>query len=158
MSNTIELGNEVIVSDPCYTRGTWCSGTINGVKPGTYRTSLEYMDDRVSELKVIHESKNDYRAKWEIQDFEVGVDSGQAGVFDSSIYPHGETGDSEDLNTFYGKCCQATRYNQGGSVAGKGFVSSSGWGDGGYQCYVAKDKNGSIYGIRIIYIYDEEEG
>lgn len=38
-------------------------------------------------------------------------------------------------------------------------VTSSGLGDGGYDCYVAKNEHGQIIGIKIDYFptYDEDE-
>ena len=36
-------------------------------------------------------------------------------------------------------------------------MSSSGYGDGGYDCYIAREQNGYIVAIRIEYIPEEEE-
>lgn len=112
--STIELSDKVMVSDPCYKRGTWCHGTVDNVLPGTYRCIVTYSDElmwgeRVSALTVFHESVQESEIKkGEKAPFTVGVDSGQAGIFCDSIYPHGETGDYGDMNSFYGVCCDAT--------------------------------------------------
>lgn len=37
---TIELGSEVIVSDPCYSLGTWCQGHLTDVKAGKYNAFM----------------------------------------------------------------------------------------------------------------------
>ena len=185
----ITLSSKVVVSDPCYSRDTWCMGFLENVKPGNFTPILEYEDreERVRELTVVHESKSYIPpSSWEKQDFEVGVDSGQAGIFCDTIYPVGkETGEYGDKSTFYGTCCEATlgegyraiekwgrdgqkgprpEWNQGDTVFGKGLVSSSGYGDGGYDCFVARNAEGQIIAIKIEFIpedveddYEEEE-
>ncbi len=225
----INLSDKVVVSDPCYTRGTWCMGTLDNVKPGPYRTSLTYTDQtagwgtRVAELIVAHETHivNDRTVSdnWEKTDIHVGVDSGQAGVFCDTIYPQGETGEYDEKGSFYSECCNATlgegyenqqrwhdlsrelesnkrgdrykeialevledmkgyytqevyemrktaletgvmpprpEWNQGNTVFDKGFVSSSGFGDGGYECFIQKDEDGKIVAIKIVFISDED--
>jgi hypothetical protein len=218
----IELGEKVIVSDPCYTRGTWCHGSVEGLLPGKYNCIVTYSDEgswgeRVSQLTVHHESvKVTQLRKGEATPFSVGVDSGQAGIFCDSIYPEGEEmGEYADKESFYGTCCNATTgdgyenqqrkfyfnneinmveelikelikefptteegtgdrilqyhkirletvkeqlanhvdipWTQAGLVFGKGVVSSSGYGDGGYGCKIYK-KDGKVIGIRIIYL------
>lgn len=214
----IELGEKVIVSDPCYTRGTWCQGIVEELLPGNYNCIVTYSDEgtwgnRVSQLTIHHESvKPTQLRKGERAPFTVGVDSGQAGIFCDSIYPEGEEiGNYGDENSFYGTCCNATlgegyenqqrswynnyeikriekdieelskledgagarmiEYNKirletlkeqqanhvdipwtkAGTVFGKGVVSSSGYGDGSYECIVYK-KDGKVIGIRIVYL------
>ena len=39
----------------------------------------------------------------------------------------------------------------------EGVASSSGYGDGGYDCYVARNNEGEIIGIRIVYISEEND-
>lgn len=154
----ITLSDSVVVSDPCYQRDIWCMGFLKGVKPGTYIPEIFLgSNGRVESIEVCHESHT--AQKWEKTDFEVGVDSGQAGIFDDSIYPHGETGEYDDLTQFYGKCCALTldQPHRGGTLEGKGLVSSSGYGDGGYDCEVSKNLKGEIIAIRIIFIPEEEE-
>ena len=39
-------------------------------------------------------------------------------------------------------------------------MSSSGYGDGGYNCYLLRDKNNEVVGFQIVFIeddYDEDE-
>jgi hypothetical protein len=183
----ITLSNKVIVSDPCYTRGIWCTGTFDNVKPGKYIPYLIYGseegsrdDTRVYELAVVHESADPiFPAQWTEADFEVGVDSGQAGVFCDSLYPVGENnGEYEEPNSFYGACCNATlgegyrmindwfahgktgprpEWSQGDSVFDKGFVSCSGYGDGGYSCFFAVDDEDQIIAIKIVFMGEEAE-
>ena len=85
-----------------------------------------------------------------------GVDSGQAGIFDDSKYPDTdeERGEYGDNDRFYGKCCNKTMNNEGCGVFDGCFVSSSGYGDGSYNCYIA-EKDNEIIGIAIQFI-DED--
>lgn len=98
--------------------------------------------------------------KWEDSKIHVGVDSGQAGVFDADIYPKGECGEYGDKESFYGQCCDTTLNWPGAGVIKGGVVSSSGYGDGGYRCMIAKDpfENAKIIAIKIIFIGDPEDG
>ena len=36
LKNKIQLGEEVMVSDPCYSIGTWCQIKLSNVLPGFY--------------------------------------------------------------------------------------------------------------------------
>ena len=90
MSAIIKLGNKVMVSDPCYGLGTWCQGVLENVLPGNQKCDVEYSDEgewgeRVSAIEVVHENYN-RPVEFEPEDFEVGVDSGQAGIFDYNYY------------------------------------------------------------------------
>lgn len=88
---TITLGDKVMVSDPCYGLGTWCQGVLENVLSGVYDCNVEYSDEgdwgtRVSAIEVTHESCRGKFIALECEDFEVGVDSGQAGIFDYEYY------------------------------------------------------------------------
>lgn len=87
-------------------------------------------------------------------------DSGQAGFFCDSIYPKGETGEFGDKETFYGVACDATLETEhsAGIIFNKGFLSSSGFGDGGYNLYLHKTNDtGEVIGAKIVFIGDEDE-
>lgn len=152
----ISLSSKVIVSDPCYTLPTWCQARINNVLPGDYKTDVFTTDEtngwgeRCSHMVAIHEdylNKKDFI--WEDSNEDIGVDSGQAGIFCSSIYPEGEsTGEYGNLKTFYGQCCDLTRTSKScGIIKNRGVVSSSGFGDGSYKLYLAKESNGYVIGF-----------
>ena len=88
---TIMLGGKVMVSDPCYGIGTWCQGVLENVLPGVYDCNVEYSDEgdwgiRVSAIEVTHESCKGKFVQLEREEFDVGVDSGQAGIFDYEYY------------------------------------------------------------------------
>lgn len=88
-----------------------------------------------------------------LTEIHVGVDSGQAGLFDSALYPANGAADE----AFYDKCCDLTLGDaQAGSV-GFGIVSSSGYGDGGYNCFVKTNTEGEVVGVAIVYICHGED-
>lgn len=110
----IRLGNKVMVSDPCYGLNTWCQGVLENVLPGTYNCKVEYSDEgslgvRVAAIEATHQDCGIYR--FEIADFEVGVDSGQAGIFDYEYYAKYHT-DSKDRDhvddEWYDMVCNKT--------------------------------------------------
>lgn len=148
---------KLTISDPCYERGTWCQGELENVQNGKWAGLALYgktdWGSRVWELRAVHA---DYPIDSKISEkteIHVGVDSGQAGIFDSMNFRGGE--DAYGDAGWYDECCNATNgANQGGIIDG-GVVTSSGFGDGGYDCYVARD-NGKIVAVKVIFIADEE--
>jgi hypothetical protein len=154
------------VTDPCYDKETWCSGTLDA-RNGTWEAYVEVSDEgqwgkRAATLIVFHEETQHSGGGWEKSKINVGVDSGQAGFFDNALYPDTErTGEYGDVNTFYGKVCTLTHDEKDRSVVGGvlpfGAVSSSGFGDGGYDCYVRRDEMGQVVAAKIVFITDEEE-
>ena len=216
----ITLGEKVMVSDPCYGLGTWCQGVLENVLSGEYDCNVEYSDEdawgiRVSAIEVTHESCRGKFIALECEDFEVGVDSGQAGIFDYEYYAkyHMEATERPHVNDdWYDMVCDLTEgyrenpnyehfdfhnweetmphdekwenyviekykaynawlssdksikeiyYPDGNTVDGLGLVSSSGYGDGGYGCWTAKNEDGKIVAIRVEFIteddYEDEE-
>ena len=92
---TIELGDKVYVSDPCYRVGTWCQAFVEGLKPGKYYGFMYKKDFgpggfggiRVTDLWIAHENyiKN-YPTKILDKGIDIGVDSGSAGIFDKEYF------------------------------------------------------------------------
>ena len=91
MTQTINLGPEVYVTDPCYSVPTWCQTKLTNVLPGEWIVSMIYDEkggsNRNAELYLVHK---DYQGKNLLYDWDwlgdFGVDSGQAGVFDAASY------------------------------------------------------------------------
>ena len=167
MKTTIKLGNKVMVSDPCYGLGTWCQGVLENVFPGNYKCNVEYSDEgdwgiRVAAIEVVHEDYDEVLCM-DMENFDVGVDSGQAGIFDYDYYS--EYHDSCDVrphvnDDWYDRVCNITLSEaSAGNIDGLGFVSSSGFGDGGYACWTERNRDGYIVAIRVEFIteYDEED-
>lgn len=113
-NNKINLGNKVMVSDPCYGLGTWCQGVLENVKEGEYETSftrMEPVDGRIESITVIHSENINDELNFELEEFDVGVDSGQAGIFDYEYYSryHSDSKEKEYVNDrWYDKVCDLT--------------------------------------------------
>ena len=142
---TVEFSGKVVISDPCYDRGSRCMKTNFPVRPGRYRVYAAYSDEgslglRVAALTVCHEAfkPQDLVDIWQEVDADIGVDSGQCGVFDDSIFPYAK--DSPDHRPFYDECCDLTSVDSQAGIlqSGTGVVSSSGYGDGGYTLRVVE--------------------
>lgn len=199
---TMWLDDKVMVSDPCYDIGTWCQGVIENVLPGEYDCLVKYVDEgrfgiRVAAIQAVHHDYIDSNLKETMENFEVGVDSGQAGIFDYKHYVRHHPSEKSD-DAWYARCCDATfsrtrnpdyeefNWNIEGEtvsemierhdeyrnstksqtyftkldanvVYGSGFVSSSGYGDGSYNCWTSKNENGKVVSIRVEFIGEEDE-
>lgn len=179
----ILLSENVMVSDPCYEDPTWCQAKLSNVLPGYYNPYCKITDsgdwgERNSMLLVIHEDYDGKLLDWEETPYDIGVDSGQAGIFNLPTYrndahsvlqehpepskvpgcswEYGRFGD-EPGEKFYDLMCGITLNNEDGcGVYDQGVVSRSGYGDGGYKLYIAKD-NGNIIGMCIDFGVDEDE-
>lgn len=158
------------ITDPCYTRDTWCMIPKHPALNGTWYADVEeyeFEKGRIAKLVAHHERHSKHDA--DITHIgEIGVDSGQAGIFDEGTYPSdqettGKLGSLRDLNrkaiSFYDECCLKTCGDEGsGSVKhfGSGAVSSSGYGDGSYDVS-GKIEDGKLVAVQITFIEDEEE-
>ena len=137
--------DKLVISDPCYDLGTWCMGTIPNVKPGLWSASIGVVDTgefgkRVAYLSAFHQGSPDIRdLKVCPATFEVGVDSGQAGIFDFSHFQD-ESVIADQKSTDFGSrwytfCCHQTLDTEHhAGLVPYGVVASSGFGDGGYSC------------------------
>jgi hypothetical protein len=160
----IKLNEEVMVSDPCYSIGTWCQHKLKNVLPGEYKTfTLEIQEygTRISVLQAIHKDYLDTDLKWRQESDQIGVDSGQAGIFSIESYRNDEVEierpvlsqdfcltKDEPGDTWYESMCHFTLGQKHWGEYSEGVVSSSGFGDGQYSCKVAK-VNKKIVGITL---------
>lgn len=169
----IELGvftvesHELIISDPCYSLGTWCAAEVGRVLVGEWGAYLEKKDEgdwgnRCAKITAIH---SDYSTtgQWRKLNQTLGVDSGQCGIFDKKYYKcdgviQKKSGyritpnlnESGDL--WYSACCEATLGKTGAGVIPFGAVSSSGLGDGAYPGYIKKNSEGKVVGVKVIFL------
>lgn len=143
-------GGKLIVTDPCYGKGTWCQGILKNVSNGEWNADIEIVGNRVAKLHIKAVDQMTHGA-WHDEDFDVGVDSGQAGFFSLNKFPDG----GQD-SPFYDACCNITISSNAGIIDGFGVVSSTGWGDGGYLCRTRKNSTGKIVEAEIVFI-DEDE-
>jgi hypothetical protein len=166
-TDTIELGTftvksgRFIISDPCYNRGTWCSGMLENVMRGEWKAYVLRRDTgswgvRCAELIVCHNEfpfeKLSFAEKTE---FDIGVDSGQAGIYCDSEFHGGEDEYGED--GWYDACCQATLNNQrGAGVLPGGVVSASGFGDGSFDAFVERNPDGQVIGAKVVFVTEDD--
>lgn len=166
----IKLGNKVVVSDPCYTLDGKLQQILD-VKAGEYNVSLSKHDNndgwgiRCSVLKVVHVDSfhpSSSFLNWE-KVGRIGVDSGQAGIFDVETYRNDKleiktagtfVPDNGDGEAWYGKMCDLTCGDEQWGAYDNGVVSSSGYGDGMYEVYVSI-QNDEIVGVAIDFLVDE---
>lgn len=170
---TITLGQNVRVSDPCYNDDVWCKTKLTGVLPGKYSVEVDKSDEgvwglRCSSITAIHEDYINKDLVWDYHS-EIGVDSGQAGIFCESSYRNDEIDidtpptdfvlpyDDSPGDAWYEKMCRFTLAEEHWGTYETGVVSSSGYGDGGYPLEVARDRSGYIIGMKVTFIGDEEE-
>jgi len=180
MTQTINLGPEVYVTDPCYSVPTWCQTKLTNVLPGEWIVSMIYDEkggsNRNAELFLVHK---DYQGKSLLYDWDwlgdFGVDSGQAGVFDAASYRSDSAaeaiktpkvdfflpGNDQEGDAWYEKICKFTLANDGWGTYAAGAVSSSGYGDGMYPLYGA-EVDGKVVALQLVFIDqsadDESEG
>lgn len=173
MKKRITLTNRVVVSDPCYDIPTWCQIILNNVLPGGYITAPFDYDAgggwglRNAVLFAVHEQYVNDTLHWRKTPGEVGVDSGQAGIFSYDTYKNDSIVSQMEVPEFaydgrpfvlpnknqpgddwYEQISRMTLSVEGYGAYDQGCASRSGVGDGGYVCYTAK-KNGMVVGIAI---------
>ena len=153
------LGNKVHVTDPCHKPGTWCAAWDVPVKPGIYECSADIVDlpdwgTRVASLQVLHrEHEPATDLVCEAYDIQIGVDSGQCGIFNLSSYRKLNDMDTPDG---YSAVCYATAEHYAAVLDNHGaVVSSTGYGDGGYTLYTYTDSNDDVVGLEILYLYED---
>lgn len=174
----IILGPKVVVSDPCYEIPTWCQAIVEDVLPGEYDVNVDHDNftnwgNRVTELKAIHVDylgSKFHNIKWSKHPSMIGVDSGQAGIFDFEHYRNDELSNSYDLplqfgeelstkpgDNWYQRMCSLTIDVTDNGTFSHGINSCSGFGDGSYDLFIGKD-NDKVVAFQIIFItedYDE---
>lgn len=154
-----------VVSDPCFDLESWGQGVLDEVATGKWNGYVEKIDveewgERCSVVYAIHESIPVHEeVSWEECEFVVGVDSGQAGIFDHFIYRNqesvvGETSFDPD-DKWYSYCCDMTLSERGAGVINGGVVSSSGFGDGGYEAFIVR-KTDKIAAVKIVFITEDD--
>jgi hypothetical protein len=141
----VTLSDKAVVSDPSYDRDVCCMQTEIPVKPGKYRAMVLLSDEkewgvRVASLVLVHTTHQGSPKKdWETICLPIGVDSGQCGIFDDTVYPQSKG--YPNAEQFYDECCRLTMSDEFAGILknGKGVVTSSGFGDGYYELLAKKD-------------------
>ncbi|MCJ8014208.1 DUF4241 domain-containing protein [Paenibacillus sp. KQZ6P-2] len=167
----IQLGNfevnsgQLVVADPCYDLNTETiiMGVLDSVLNGSWVGQVEKVEVRdwgeaCSKLTAYHHSVAEQEAslEWVKCPFIVGVDSGQAGIFDIQKYriPDADAKDigSDTDSEWYYACCDMTESGEEAGVLDGGVVSRTGMGDGAYGVYMAMNGEKQIVGVKIVFI------
>ncbi len=153
--------SQLLVSDPCYSPGTWCTGSMDAIEGLWHAESLIGPTDwgtRVKGLRVRHELQEssifEHTDAWEDSGFDIDVDSGQCGFFDAARFI-----EDAKCDMAYRELCDLTGYGtlHGGIIKGNsGAVTLSGYGDGSYRCCVRRDSEGKVVAAKIIFIEDQD--
>lgn len=167
----IQLGNfkvdsgQLVVADPCYEldRNTVIMGVLEHAMNGTWASEVEKVEVRDwgeanAKLTAYHDSVAEEGAylEWIKCPFVVGVDSGQAGIFDIHHYripdADAEQGRDDTDNEWYLSCCDITESGEEAGVLDGGVVSRTGVGDGAYGVYKAVNEQDRVVGVKIVFI------
>ena len=139
---TIELPNKIDITDPCYDRNVWCRINDLKIQAGEYTCIVWMRDERVRAIGIYLNGIIPLQKSMEMIG-EIGVDAGLAGFFiDKPDY------DNKEWLDF----CHSLQNKDFWLREGLGFFSSSGYGDGSYPVYVARDKKGEIVSVKIRFI------
>ena len=140
----MNFGKFVDITDPCYTRDTWCR--INGqeIEPGEYICIAEFnQDSRVGCLVITKEMEYYENVVADKYIGEIGVDSGTAGFFNQELnLNRKELGDIFDCLLSKENLYKKVYFSPYDEFGCHGFFSESGYGDGGYPVYAHLNKNG----------------
>lgn len=142
---SIKFGNSIDITDPSYDEDVWCRINNFPIPAGEYECYAVIADDtetdgwgnRVARIGIRRD-----KSIYEERKGMIGVDSGMAGFFncDNRII-------FEDILREYPTAADVFIYNNA-------FVSSSGYGDGGYDVWVGYS-HGEIVEVYIEFIKDE---
>ena len=161
--------DKVIACDPCRkdTDEVWYNTVVENVLPGKYIAEVTMFDDekskgwgdRVAELTIRHSDYNlpKYKTIEKITGTStyVGVDSGQA-MF-ANLDKRKQLLEKSQDDDFYWKVCDTTESEKQAGIVDNTVVSSSGYGDGCYDVYVARNKNDKVIAASIEFIDEEED-
>jgi hypothetical protein len=169
-AQTFEVTSGAVrATDPCYGMDTWCAGTITDVVNGTWEVEVVRGDEDRPALQVLrHESASNLPEECIDEELpgDFGVDSGQFGFFDLAKFTEEHDADYDEPGSFYSEVCALTlpMDGKGGyspqaeyTFRGYGVVTSSGYGDGSYPVYVARDAEDRVIAMMVQFMWDEDE-
>jgi len=149
-------GEDLMVCDPCYGDG---DKQIHKVKPGRWHAFTRVTEDtggwgrRNASLTAIHESESYPCPGIDFPLGEVGVDSGQMG-----IYAHKGWEEKIPSEDDYDKVCETTLSTPiSAGMVDYGVTSSSGYGDGGYSLFGKTDSKGKIVALEVVFIEEKDD-
>ena len=177
----------VKIGDPCYSPDTWCLGSCDDVLDGAWKTKFfrvktaswgarntalfafnkEYFEDNFGfdDIEVERFANGAYRTQFclDYNSRELGVDSGQAGIYDEQHYikmREEDEGKDKHNSWYWTNNSEITLYDdlEAGVTPDKmGCVSASCYGDGCYDYYCYYNKEGETVAILIVFICEDED-
>ena len=158
-SGTMKLSTGTLdITDPCYDKDTWCRKKVQKVKAGQW--SCFYIqeaedDGKIAQIEIVHESVdiNDIQRKY-ISVGSIGVDAGLAGFFEDK---------PDYIDEEWYKICDFLPYdvptivNTESPLKCNGFVSSSGFGDGCYECFGVTNDHFEVVALKIVFFEEDYE-
>ncbi|MCD7888111.1 MAG: DUF4241 domain-containing protein [Clostridiales bacterium] len=144
-----DFKGSVDITDPCYKRDVWCRMNDVKIAEGSYLCAVwkndnptdRFDEGRIFQIGIYHDGKLPEREAME-KIGDIGVDAGLAGFFH-------EKPDFSDEE--WGDFCN--RIGMGHVFLEEdSFFSSSGYGDGMYPVYAAKDGAGQIVALEICFL------
>jgi hypothetical protein len=161
----------IVLSDPCYDVGEVRTlGASVSARTGAWIAAVRLVDldgwgRRSVELHARHDSlPGTEGVAWVRQKGLIGVDSGQAGVFDAKQFrskdavPKGHRWKDKPVvpdDPWYSLCCEQTLGEMQAGVIPFGAVSSAGVGDGAYEWDLLQ-AGGQAVALRIVFIPENE--
>ena len=166
--------SRLLAIDPCYDED-FQGAEISRPLKGTWSASVTRKEGRVATL-LAEAVGGKPETGWIEVGGEVGVDAGQAGIFDMGGWRQDKEAlvDAESLKVakdhpdfeptkwckenkgkgerFYAACCLRTLGPKACGVIGVGAVSESGWGDGCYTAYVRRNAKGLAVAVKIRFL------
>lgn len=152
--------NEILVSDPCYDASD-LNHLIKGVRKGKWDAKIYLNEEgRVMYLmawNIVIEPPVVDSYKWHLSSDNIGVDSGQVGIYDKEYYQDDAIVEGLDRirkepicpdEPWYSFNCDRTTDKMKAGIIPFGCVSSSGYGEGVYSCWTYKT-NRKIHGIAV---------
>lgn len=162
----------VDVTDPCYEDDTWCARFGMKIKPGIYKCYVDVInfpakalceegdyflfaegfrpddiieqdDHRIMNLTIVHQD-SDYPDEFELIDENIGVDAGLCGFYNHKpSFKEDREWDSfwQSLDKYKHCSCDCG--------TGNGVTVSSGFGDGVYCLFGAKNTNDEIIALKL---------
>jgi len=161
------LSGRAVISDPCYDKiestpaGRRINWDMENIQTGTWEASVIKEAGRIMVLHAVYRkiifSGLGKKMKFKQVPVTIGVDSGQAGIFDAKHYRDDLVVEPKMIcdiypeEPWYSMCCKKTNSKNNAGIVPFGCVSGSGHGDGEYILETA-EINGKTVGIQILFI------
>lgn len=144
-------GDSLVVSDPCYALGS-NQAVIADAAHGNWIITSEVDQGIVSSINAVVRDPATGRtirpqyADWE-KCADLGVDSGLMSI--GSLQTWKLSPAPNEGERYHSICNVACKAHYGVLIDDSLAIVSSGYGDGNYSCFIAKNKDGKIIGVRV---------